>query len=229
MKKSLSVCVGFAMFVLPPSGMAAGRGGVIASYSGTQIGEEAPCSGEGCVGEINTCAEGEYLSIAKGRYAFYEGICDDGVPGQECNGRVTLFQETCSNLAATFKLDGRMVSLSGRGKYRVCYADPGADCAGTVPSEVIVAEGVAYGHLRFWFPSSPIISPEQVTGDTTTTTSHPFSINGKQVKIPLGTSVYIATIQPSAEGDLNCAAANAELGLPPGCGFAGSYISSRTP
>ena len=195
--------------------------GVLYDISGTNLGiGTCEADGTNCSGDITTCNTGEFLVISTGRYSFFKGICDDSVPGQECDG-LTFLEEDC---VTGVRQDGAMVSVSFRGNARACYADPAVDCTGDLPPSVVVAEATDRGQSRIVLSTTP--APDQVTAEATFTKTWPFTINGKQVKMKLRTIVSTGTLQPDPTGD-NCEAANAALGLPPGCGFAASVFDAE--
>jgi hypothetical protein len=96
-----------------------------------------------------------------------------------------------------------------------------SDCTGSPPAATIVGEGVNRLQARQLVGVS---APIQANDEVTLTRTKHFTIDGKNTQIRATLATYDATLQPDLAGD-NCAAAN---GGTPGCGFAGTAVSTKS-
>ena len=221
MKKLIFAAVGLLVFGLPAIG-AAQEIRVQAHWTGVYFGEF--CDGAPCGGDLVTCAAGEVFGPSQGVFEVLDGICndfDDPDVVTDCGGRFTWYNEECFLIPGGEVDAGSLNIFYGPGKQRYCFNDPATGagaCAGTPPIESIILEAnvLEQGRIDTNNTDAGYTGESFVTDVTTTAFFDPEDGKVKMLQaVP-------AIMHWTAEEDFTdpfC-----ELGVSPGCGWAGSTV-----
>lgn len=223
MKKLMSTLTGMLMLTLPATILADPPRGIVAHTVGTYT-VDFSCAGAGCAGDLVTCPVNQGLLSAKITWLFVEGVCDDNSP-TPCGGRLRGLLEDCLNPALpgpNLNVGGAILSLATQGKIRMCFDNTAvSDCTGSPPAATIVGEGVNRLQGRQLLG---VLAPITHNDEVTLTKTKHFTIDGKETSIRATLATYDGMLQPDLEND-NCKHANGGV---PGCGFAGTAVSTKS-